>query len=421
MDGQMSGTELYYNARMERMGRQEREDLQSELLLRQLHAVWSRRLPYRKKMEAARLTPKDIRGIEDVALLPFTDKEDFAAWYPRGMQAAENEKIVRIHATSGTGGKMTLVPCTRKDLDLFTESLCRALTMQGCGKASVVQNAFGYSMFIGGHGVQAAAEKLGATLVPTSAGNSLRQLAFLQDLGTDILCCTPSYAVRLAGRMAEYGLSPRGTLKSLFVAGERLSSATEKYLKEAFGAEVFDVYGNAEMTNAFASCRFHNGMHIPEDMVYAEIVDGQGVPLPDGAHGELIVTALQKTGVPLIRFRTRDLASIDRTPCPCGRTGGRVTVYGRTDDTVYFKGCKINPTQIECVLSTFPHLTGQFQIVLYHDPPDKMEIGIEANGETAQERDRLREVMKSVLGVTFELKFMTEIACKDKAKRVIRL
>ncbi len=379
--------QIYYNPQAECAPREQIEKLQAELLKSRLEFICRNGLPYAKKLRAAGIEPQDIRTIDDIKKLPFTDREDIGTPVLRG-------DVVRLHGTSGTSGKMLVIPCTARDLELFCEGLCRALTMLGCGKNSVVQNTFGYSMFVGGHGIQAAAEKLGAVVIPTSVGNTARQIEFMREFKTDILCGTPSYVLHIACEAEKLGLKREDfALKSCFIAGERPPEGTAEIIAAKLGADVYDVYGSAEMTNVFAPCSFNRGKHIPEDMIYAEIVNGDE-PAGDNVLGELVITTLAKTGLPLIRYRTHDIAAIDSSPCPCGRTGKRlVKTEGRTDDVIFYKGCKIYPSQIEFAIKKYPALTGRYQIVA----GDKLLVIAEARGGAAA--DGLSEILTSITGV----------------------
>lgn len=367
--------------------------LQGKLLKDTLQLILQLGLPYGQKLKAAGISPDDINGIEDIVKLPFSDKNDL-------VYNCVRPGIVRLHATSGTSGRMRVIPCTQTDLDLFTEGLCRALKMQGCGPGSVVQNTFGFSMFVGGLGVQAAAERLGATVIPTSVGNTARQLQFIKDFKTTILCCTPSYALHIIAQKEKLGYTSADfALKSCFLAGERLSPQMAKLISEGLNAEVYDVYGSAEMTNVFAGCGHGAGKHIPEDMIYAEIVDAAGNPLPEGERGELVITTLQKTGLPLVRYRTHDVASITSSPCQCGRAGKRLMeVVGRTDELIIYKGCKIYPSQIEYCISRCQGLTGRYKILR------DGELCVVAEGDCGDGEDLLCQLLKQVTGVKIAVK-----------------
>ncbi|MGN1373213.1 MAG: phenylacetate--CoA ligase family protein [Candidatus Coproplasma sp.] len=397
-----------YNPKMECMPKGEMLALQSELLRRQVNYVWENQPPYRQKMQEAGITPADIKDVTDVVKLPFTDKDDLRNNYPFGMLAVPREQIIRINATSGTTDKMTIVPCTQKDVDLLTESICRTYAMIGCQPGFMVQNAFSYSLFIGGMGAQNAVEKLGGIMLPTSTGNTKRQLQLLKDLQADNLSCTPSYAMHIAEIMEEEGYSKDDfALESCLVAGEGLKEEQYNFIREKLGVDVFDVYGNAEMTNVFAPCKYDTGKHIPEDMIYVEILDNEGNPLPAGQAGELVVTTLQKTGQPIIRYRTHDVAIVYDSPCPCGRTGRRLSkILGRIDDMVTVKGCKVFPSMLENAVKGFDCLTDNYCLVITknHDC-DELTFNAELKRGTSEENleNRIAEALRGTLGLSVKV------------------
>lgn len=424
--------DFYYNRDKECISKENLYGLQSKYLCKQISYVWKRQTPYRKKMEEAGVTPSDIKSIDDIVLLPFTEKEDLQRNYPYGMLASPKEDVIRVHATSGTTGNMTIVPCTKKDVALLTEGICRTYAMLGCKKGFVVQNAFSYSMFIGGMGAQNAVEKLGGTVIPTSTGNTRRQLQFLKDLKADNLSCTPSYALLIAKTLQDYGYQRSDfSLSSCLVAGERIKEEEYSEIEEKLGVKVFDVYGNAEMTNVFAPCKYNTGKHIPEDMIYAEIIDADGKPLPAGQAGELVVTTLQKTGVPLIRYRTHDIACLYDTPCPCGRTGRRLSkIFGRTDDMLTVRGCKIYPSQVREVLNGIPGLTGNYRLIVSKFKESdvvtvKAETKKDFSDDPGATSHKLCEAAKSILGISIQIELVPyggmPVADGEKFKHMIDL
>ena len=397
-----------YNPKMECMPRGEMLALQGELLRRQVNYVWENQSAYRQKMQEAGVTPADIKDITDIVKLPFTDKGDLRKNYPFGMLAVPRDQIIRINATSGTTDKMTIVPCTQKDVDLLTEGICRTYAMVGCQPGFTVQNAFSYSLFIGGMGAQNAVEKLGGTMLPTSTGNTKRQLQLLKDLRANNLSCTPSYAMHIAEIMEEEGYSKSDfALESCIVAGEGLKEEQYNIIKEKLGVSIFDVYGNAEMTNVFAPCKFDTGKHIPEDMIYVEILDSEGKQLPAGQPGELVVTTLQKTGQPIIRYKTHDVAIVYDTPCPCGRTGRRLSkILGRTDDMVTVKGCKIFPSMLENSVNEFDCLTDNFCLVITNNQDGAVltfnaELKRGVHSENLEKR--ISESLRGTLGLSVKV------------------
>ncbi len=351
---------------MERMPKEELRALQEERFQTTLAYVWERQIPYRRLMEERGLTPKDISSLKDIVKLPFTDKKLFQDNYPSGMLAAPIEEVARMHGSSGTTGNPAVVLCTKRDIDLCTEGFARAYAMQGCTKNSVIQNAASYSLFIGGLGGQLAAEKIGALAIPLSIGNTERQIKFLLDFKVENLTATPSYLAHIADVAASMGYKKEDFfLKSYLAGGERLTKYQREKIERHLGGQIHDVYGFAEMTTVFATCQYDQGLHIPEDFIYVEIIDENGNPAPDGEYGEIVVTTLAKTGAPIIRYRTHDVARIMDGECPCGRTSRRISpILRRTDDVIVFKGTKISPLQIERVIDRFPSLTDRYCILL---------------------------------------------------------
>lgn len=392
--------------------------LQGELLKNQVKYVYERQPVYRKRMERSNIRPEDIKSIEDIRLLPFTDKEDLTKNHPFGMLAAPEEKVIRLHATSGTTENMAFVPCTKKDIDLFTEGVSRAFAMQGCTNKSRVLNTLSYSMFIGGIGAQYAAENIGAMLIPTSTGNSTRQISFLKNFKVTHLVCTPSFARRLIKEKTDLGLTKSDfNLKSCLLTGERTDKSLENALMEEFGAKAFDVYGSTEMTNVFAACRHNSGKHTFGDLIYAEIVDENGKPVPDGEYGELVVTTLQKEGLPLIRYKTHDITCFLKGSCPCGRTGKRIgEIIGRTDDLINVHGSKLFPSQFESVILKFDFLSGNFKIDL---PPKGSTLNpvlwVETKKEdpSPTEKNTFEKAVCSAINLKISFKYLPQGVIPD--------
>ncbi len=358
--------EIYYNPKMELLPREELRALQEARFQKTLAYVWENQKPYRAKMEEIGVSPKDISSLADITKLPFTDKKLFQESYPCGMLAAPIEDVVRMHGSSGTTGNPAVVLCTQRDVDLCTEGFARAYAMQGCTKNSVIQNAASYSLFIGGLGGQLAAEKIGALSIPLSVGNTERQIKFLLDFKVENLTATPSYIAHIADVAQEMGYKKEDFhLKSYLTGGERTTKYQRERIERVLGGQIHDVYGFAEMTTVFSMCQYETGLHIPEDFIYVEIIDEAGNPLPDGEYGEIVVTTLAKTGEPIIRYRTHDIARIQKGECPCGRTSRRISpILRRTDDMIVFKGTKLSPLQIERVIDEFPALTDRYCILL---------------------------------------------------------
>ena len=307
--------------------------------------------------------------MSDLAHLPFITKDDLRAAYPRGLFAVPPDEVLRLHASSGTTGKQVLIPYTRRDLNVWTEVMTRVLTWFGVQPGDVLQNAYGYGLFTGGLGFHYGAEALGATVIPVSGGNTDRQIALMQDFGTTVVCCTPSFFLHVADRALELGVDLRRLQLRVGVFGaEPWSEEMRQRIEQAAGIEAFDIYGLAEIVGpgVAAECPAHQGLHVLEDHFYPEVVDpASGQCVPDGQPGELVLTTLSKQALPMLRYRTGDITAICPGPCPCGRTLRRIRrVSHRSDDLFIVKGVNVFPAQIEAALlaveGTLPH----YQIVL---------------------------------------------------------
>ncbi|MBO5869395.1 MAG: phenylacetate--CoA ligase, partial [Clostridia bacterium] len=331
------------------------KEIQSERLKKSVKNVYENVPFYKQKFDEMGLSPDDIQSIDDITKLPFTLKTDLRDNYPFGLFAVPNSELVRIHASSGTTGKQTVVGYTKNDIDIWAESAARALAATGGTKDDIVHVSYGYGLFTGGLGLHYGAEYLGATTVPVSTGNTARQLQIFQDFGSTVLCCTPSYAMYL-GEFRRDNNIPLENLKlraGIFGA-EPWTDEMRKQIENLLGIEAFDIYGLSEIAGPGVSfeCDAHNGMHINEDYFYPEVIDPETLqPLPDGEVGELVFTCIGKEALPIIRYRTRDLCSITREKCSCGRTTVRMSKpMGRSDDMLIIRGVNVFPSQIEHVL-----------------------------------------------------------------------
>jgi phenylacetate-CoA ligase len=391
---------------------------------------------YRRKLDEAGIRPEEVRSIDDLVRLPFTTKIDFRDQYPFGLFAVDMKKVVRVHASSGTTGKPTVVGYTRKDIELWSRTCARTL---GCGNGTardVVQNAYGYGLFTGGLGMHYGGERLGATVIPMSGGNTKRQILLMQDFGTTLLCSTPSYALEIAEVAAEMGVDLRKTkLRVGFFGAEPWSDNMRKAIEERLGVTALDIYGLSEVIGpgVASECLAHCGLHVFEDHFYPEVIDPQtGRSLPDGQPGELVFTCLTKEALPLIRYRTRDLTRLTHEPCACGRTLVRMQrVTGRTDDMLIIRGVNVFPSQIESVLleieGTQPHY---LILVERRDRLDEIEIQVEVDEKLFSDeirkledlRNRIGYEIYSILGLTAKITLVeprTIERSQGKAKRVI--
>ena len=426
----------FFEKKMECMSRDELARVQGERLRAMVGRVYEKVPLYRRKLDEAGLRPDDIRSIDDLARLPFTTKTDFRDQYPFGMFAVPMEKVIRVHASSGTTGKPTVVGYTRKDIDLWARTAARTLACGGGTKKDIVQIAYGYGLFTGGLGMHYGGEKLGATVIPMSGGNTKRQIMLMQDFGTTLLCCTPSYALEIAEVATEMGVDLRKLpLRSGFFGAEPWSQNMRMAIEERLGVEAFDIYGLSEVTGPGVSseCQAHAGLHVFEDHFFAEIIDPvTGRRVPDGEKGELVFTCLTKEALPLIRYRTRDITSMTHEPCACGRTLARMQrVSGRTDDMLIIRGVNVFPSQIESVLLEIEEAEPHYLIIVDRkDAMDELEIQVEVSDKVfSDEIRRLEDLRKrvayeiySTLGLTAKITLVepkTIERSQGKAKRVI--
>ena len=344
----------YYQKNIECMDRASLRRMQDEKLVKQIHHVWEHVPYYRKKMEEAGVTPDDIKSVDDLRLLPFTTKADLRDAYPDGLLAVSKDQCVRLHSTSGTTGKRVIVYYTKNDVDLWNDCCARALSAAGASAADVCQIAYGYGLFTGGFGLHGGSEKLGCLTVPMSSGNTDRQIMFMEDLGTTILCCTPSYAEYLAEAMEEAGATGKIHLKAGIFGAEAWSEEMRRNLEQKLSIKAYDIYGLTELSGPGVAyeCSAQKGMHINEDHFVAEIVDPATLlPLGYGKEGELVFTSLDKEAFPVIRYRTRDICELNEEPCECGRTFVRMCrPRGRSDDMLIIRGVNVFPSQVEAVL-----------------------------------------------------------------------
>jgi phenylacetate-CoA ligase len=419
------------------MPRDELKKMQGERLRRTVERIYSNVPYYREKMQRIGLLPGDIKTSADINKLPFTYKDDLRENYPFGMFAAPMEEIVRIHASTGTTGKQTVVGYTSKDIETWSECMARCLVMAGQDKFSRVQVAYGYGLFTGGLGVHYGTERLGATVIPTSSGNTERQITILKDFGTTALCCTPSYATFLAETLYEMGLSKDDLKLTAGIFGaEPWTDAMRKNIENALGIKAFDIYGLSEIMGPAVSqdCVYQNGLHVWEDCCIVEIIDPDTEKnLADGNAGEIVFTNINKEGIPLIRYRTKDISSLNFDPCECGRTHARMAKpTGRSDDMLIVRGVNVYPSQIESVLLEMENISPHYQIILERNGAlDSMTVEIEVSEKIFSDEVRklervemsVRSRIESTLGVSCKVKLVEpkSIARVEvgKAKRVI--
>jgi len=398
----------------ETMPREALSVLQTTRLKHTLQRAYADVPHYRRKWEAAKVGPDAVRSLSDLARFPFTTKADLRDTYPFGMFAVPREDLRRLHASSGTTGKPTVVGYTNGDLECWSELMARSLACAGALPGDIVHNAYGYGLFTGGLGVHYGAERLGCTVVPVSGGGTERQVALLQDFGAHVLCATPSYALNIAEVAAGMGVDLRPAPLRIGVFGaEPWSDAVRSELEERFGIKAVDLYGLSEVLGPGVACECHvaqAGLHGWEDHFLFEIIDPETLqPLPMGETGELVITTLTKAALPMIRYRTRDISRLDNAPCACGRSHVRIMrVTGRDDDMLIIRGVNVFPSQVEAVLVGFPGLAPHYQIVLTREGVlDAMTVEVESvPGGALAEVDRSRKAdevarhIKAMIGVT---------------------
>ena len=369
---------------MECMPRKQLRALQDDRLKDVVRRVYENVPFYRDKMQKLGLTPGDIHGVCDIELLPFTEKQDLRDHYPFGMFAVPQTEIVRIHASSGTTGKPTVVGYTSGDIDRWAELMARSMHCANIGKNDIVQVAYGYGLFTGGLGAHYGAERVGASVIPISGGNTTRQLLLIQDFGSTALCCTPSYALNLAEALQAEGIH-RTKLKSGVFGAEPWTEAMRAKIEEMLGIDAINIYGLSEVMGPGVSveCMCKQGMHIWEDHFLPEVIGTNGKGLPYGEQGDLAFTTLTKHGMPLLRYRTHDLCTLTDEPCACGRTHVRMgRVMGRTDDMLIIRGVNVFPSQVEHALLQVEGVVPQYQIVVDRQGTlDTMEVQVEMSPE----------------------------------------
>ncbi|MBC7345992.1 MAG: phenylacetate--CoA ligase [Clostridia bacterium] len=378
---------VIWNPAAECMPLEEKRMLQLRRLQRIVEYVYHRVPFYRKAFDEHKVKPEDIRTLDDIRRLPFTKKTDLVANYPFGMWAVPLEEIVRLQSTSGTTAKPIVMGYTRNDTEMWAEAMARTYQLCGVTADDVVQNAYGYALFTGGMGFHIGAEKIGATLIPAGPGMTQRQIMLMLDLGTTVLTCTPSYALTIADTLASMNID-RSKLKlrvGIFGA-EPWTEEMRRTIEEGLGLEAYDIYGFTEMCGPGVACEclYHDGLHIQDDLFYPEVVDPDTEePLPPGEKGDLVFTSLTREGVPLIRYRTKDITSLEYEPCRCGRTTPRFRkITGRIDDMLIIRGVNVFPSQIETVILQYRELAPQYQIIVDRVKNlDTLEVQVEATEE----------------------------------------
>lgn len=426
----------YWNKEIETMARAELESLKLRRLQEVIFKEYTFVDYYRQKMDEAGVKPHDIQSLEDLQKMPFTTKKDLRDNYPFGLFAIPMTEVVRIHSSSGTTGKPTVVGYSRKDLDNWAELLARALTCAGATRNSIVQNSYGYGLFTGGLGMHYGIEKIGASVIPSSGGNTNRQVMLMQDFGTTILTCTPSYALYMYEVMQKMGIDPKQLkLKAGIFGAEPWSENMRHDIEGKLGIDAYDIYGLSEIMGPGVAieCEEKNGLHIWEDCFVAEIIDPiTGETLPPGEIGELVITTLAKEALPMVRYRTRDLTRINLAPCSCGRTHMRIDkVLARSDDMIIIRGVNVFPSMVESVLLNTAGVEPHYLLVVTRvGTLDELEVQVEVSENVFSDEIRKLEQLNRKLSKDLEsaLGIQAKVTLKEpgsiprsegKAQRVI--
>lgn len=425
-----------WNKDIETMPREKLEELQLKRLQETVNRVYENVKPYREKMDKAGIKPDDIKTLDDLSKLPFTVKQDLRDNYPYGMFAVPMEQVTEIHASSGTTGKQTVVGLTEKDVDIWAEIAARALSAMGVDKNSVVQTSYGFGLFTGGFGAHYGARKIGAVAIPTSSGNSKRQINIMKDFGSTFLCCTPSYALSLSETLVDMGfIKDDIKLQGGAFGAEPWTEEIRQEIQEKLGINAYDIYGLSEIMGPGVGyeCADQSGMHINEDHFIVEVIDPEtGEVVPDGSMGEIVFTCITKEALPLIRYRTRDIATINKGMCRCGRTFARMSKpMGRSDDMLIIRGVNVFPSQIEEVLMKTEGVAPHYQIIVDRiNNKDMLDVLVEvSNKDLTDEIKSLEALSKkvsaeilSVLGIKANIKLVepkTIARSEGKSVRVI--
>lgn len=423
----------YYQPEIETASREQIHQWQSERLVKQVKHVWQHVSFYRKRMEEAGVTPEDIQSADDLHKLPFLTKDDLKNCYPYGLLAKPLGECVRIQSTSGTTGKRVVAFYTQHDIDLWEECCARALTAAGATNEDVCQISYGYGLFTGGAGLNGGSHKIGALTLPMSSGNTDRQIQFMMDLGSTILCCTPSYAAYLGESINERGVRDRIKLKAGIFGAEAWTEEMRQDIQEKLGIKAYDIYGLTEISGPGVSfeCSEQAGMHINEDHFIAEVINPEtGEVLPYREKGELVFTCITKEAFPLLRYRTRDICILNAEKCKCGRTHIRMTKpLGRSDDMLIVKGVNVFPSQIETVLMNKGY-PANYQIVVDRvKNSDTIEIRVEMTaemfsdnvGEIARREKELVSALKAMLGIYATVKLVNPKAIERSEGKAVRI
>ena len=424
----------YYQPEVETMSREDMTALQNEKLVKQVRHVYNNVAYYRAKMDAAGVSPDDIKGIEDLHKLPFLSKADLREAYPYGLLAMPLSDCVRIQSTSGTTGKRVVAFYTQHDIDIWEDCCARAITAAGGDENDVCQVCYGYGLFTGGPGLNGGSHKVGCLTLPMSSGNTERQIQFMMDLGATILCCTPSYAAYIGEALREAGYKPEDNrLKAGIFGAEPGTEEMRQDIQRSLGIKAYDIYGLTETSGPGVAfeCEEQTGMHICEDHFYPEIIDPDtGEVLPEGEQGELVFTALDKEAFPLLRYRTRDICVLSREKCSCGRTLIKMSKpRGRSDDMLIIRGVNVFPSQIETVLMERGYSSNYLIVVDRVNNTDTFDVNVEmlpdqfsdtVRGITAKEKE-LTDALRTMLGITARVHLVAPKSIQRSEGKAVRV
>ena len=425
----------YFEPALETAPREVLHWIQYRRLVKMVENCYNNVPLYKKRFDEMGLLPGDIKSIDDIHKLPFTYKTDLRDNYPFGMIAVPKEQLVRIHASSGTTGKQTVVGYTKNDIDVWAKGAARALVAAGATKSDYIHVSYGYGLFTGGLGLHYGAEMLGATAIPVSSGNTKRQVDILRDYGSDFLCCTPSYAMYIGETVRDMGIDPKTLkLRGGIFGAEAWSENMRREIEKILDIKAYDIYGLSEIAGPGVSfeCKEQTGMHINEDFFYPEIIDPEtGEQLPDGEYGELVFTCIGKEALPLLRYRTRDICKLSHKPCSCGRTLVKMSkTRGRTDDMLIIRGINVFPSQVEHVLLSL-NMEPNYQIIVDRkNNLDTMEVQVEMSDQMFSDKVRNLEdvehniaaALQSTLNIAAKIRLVEPKSLprsEGKAKRVI--
>lgn len=425
---------MIWNKTKECMSRDEMSSLQSARLVKTVDYVYHNVEFYRNKMQQIGLLPGDIRSIEDIVKLPFTTKDDLRDNYPFGLFAVPNSQIVRIHASSGTTGKPTVVGYTRRDLDIWAECVARCFAMADVTKEDIIQIAYGYGLFTGGLGAHGGAEKIGAMVVPMSTGNSKKLTTLMLDFGATAIACTPSYLLHISELLKAEGLLGNLKLKTAICGAEPWTEQMRIDLENTLGIHAHDIYGLSEVMGpgVACDCTFHKGLHVCEDHFYPEIINSSTMqPQKVGELGELVFSTITKEGLPLLRYRTKDLTTIDYSTCDCGRTSARLGRFkGRVDDMLIIRGVNVFPSQVEAALSEVKELSHHYMMIVDRvNNLDTLEIQVEVNAEYLTDEikgiekltAKIGHVINQSLGLNAKIKLVEPMTLKRSEGKAVHV